>query len=664
MWSRQGGPLLGCAPALTASYERFASRARLRYNGRAMRTRQTGRWRARALVLTALALTCSAAWAGVETDLEQGIGDLLARVFIAQRGQLSQPPIDAWIGSIGEELVACAPRRDLHYRFVVLDSPESNGFALPGGWIFVTAGLLESAHGDDEIAAVMAHEVAHLVDRDFQRMVGRTLLWLGVAELVRRSDRDDLLPLVQGAQLINTLRHSRRQEAQADSVGAAIAWRAGYDPSTLLHFLDSSPNWSYLETVFATHPPPKRRAIWIERRWDQLRAQDPAGVVRLARGLMNRCRYDRARALLTDADVKTPVPQDIAAERAALLARIETLMAACDRGAGGEAALPAEMADELTAAGDELNAAREAAEPTRKLAWCRLRALWDDSMVQRAAVAANALDPELTDPAYLMLLAQAADLLHRAVRGGNLVARTLSMRASAAGGVNTLCAGLKAPRVSPRHLSILSDTAAQTGRLAREMAAAAGPDTAALARLGTDYLRAARLAAPLLMELASAGEGDSLGALNFSRYLVMQAQVTALARRQDDLDRQVNALAARAWEHGIMVARLRLNRAGLLTVPAIRPALLRCLAWRAGTSAGRLKSRWRAQGGLGDALLAELDEALIGSREGFGSQQRAAYIVLRLSFHDAEEKVGTEVNICESEEVPKRALGDSVGHPQ
>lgn len=617
-----------------------------------------------ALILVALALPCLPARAGVESDLEQGIGDFLAQVFIAQRGQLSQPPLDSWIAGLGAELVACTPRQDLNYRFLVLDSPESNAFALPGGWVFVTAGLLESAGGDDEIAAVMAHELAHLVDRDFQRVTARTLMWLGLGELAHRSDRDDLVPLVQAAQLVNTLRHSRRQEAQADEVGARIAWRAGYDPATLADFLGSAPAWSYLETVFATHPHPERRGTWIRAHVAELRAQDPAGALALARGLMARCRYTAARALLTDVAAPPSADATIAAERAALLARIEEVVAARVTETGDATVLPDEAVAGPAAARAAMDAALEGAEEARGLAWRRLRALRDDRMVRDATLLANALDPELTDPAYLTLLAQAANLLHRSVRGGNLVARTLSMRSSAVSDLRALCAELEATRVPAPDRPVLTDTASDATVRARMIAEDAGPDTAALAGLAAEYLHCARLAAPLLAELASTGEGKALGRLTFGRYLVLQAQVTNLARRLDGHDRQADELAARAWGHANAAVRLRLNRAGVLVAPSVRPLLLRNLARRTQSSAGRLKSRWHTEGGLGDALLAELDDALIGSDEIFGSRLRAMQIAIRLSFRDTEELLFTGVKEGAPQEEPNRALGDTVGHPQ
>jgi len=634
--------------------------ATVRYNAPGMVEAATRRWSVRALAVAAVALACvPVAMAGVETDVEEGIGRFLAEAFIAQRGRLSQPPIDGWITGMGAELVACCPRRDLDYHFIVLDSPEANGFALPGGWVFVTAGLLETVRSDDEVAAVMAHELGHLVDRDFQRIIARTLLWLGVAELVRDSGRDDLVPLVQGVQLVNTLRHSRRREAQADDVGCGIAWDAGYDPTALVEFLGSAPAWSYLETVFATHPHPDRRGGWIRERIATLRADDPAGALALARSLVRRGRCGAARRLLDET-----LPGDDAGRRA-LLERIAHLTATAPTDAADRLGLPDDALADLTSARSCLDGAASGGEATRAEAWRRLRRMWEDAEIERALVVAQAYDPELTDVGYLGLLAQTVDLMHRAVRGGNLVARTLSMRSSTANGLRTLAGDLSTAGTAPDGLPVLELTAQRAAALAAEVAESADQDIAGLARLAGDYCEAARLVAPLLLQLASAGEGDPMGRLVFSRFMIIQAQVTGLSSRIARLDADAEPLAACAWRAAIDLHVLRLNLTGAAARSHVRPALVRVIARRLRTSPGRLKAEWRARGGLGDAALVRLEESLEADGREFGSRLRAAQIIIRLSFCDAQEQVAVgpkENSTREGEDTV--ALRGTVGHPQ
>ncbi len=614
----------------------------------------------RALIILALVAACAPASAGVETDLEQGIGDFLARGFIAQRGRLSQPPIDEWIARMGDELLEHTPRRDLRYRFIVLDSPEANGFALPGGWVFLTAGLLETARSDDEIAAVMAHELGHLADRDFQRMTARGLLWLGVVELVRDGGRDDLVPLVQGAALVNILRHSRRQEAQADDVGAAIAWDAGYDPTTLIDFLGTEPGWSYLETVFATHPHPGRRGEWIRERVAQLRADDPEGALDVARSLLRRGRATQARRML-----EQPLGGALEVQRVALLARVEALATERTRDGSAPAALSDAELAALVSAQARIDQARERDEETRAEAWRRLRAMWDDAQIERALLVAQAFDPELTDVAYLALLAQTVDLMHRAARGGNLVARTLSLRAGVAVGARALAGELSRAGCAPEELPVLQATAAAAVALSEGIAAEGAVEVSGLAGLAAEYHEAARMVAPLLLELASAGEGDPIGRLVFSRFMITQAQVTALAARIARLDAACDTLAADTWRAAIDVYRLRLNVAGVTAPPGARPALLCALARRAGSSAGRLKDAWRATGALGDAVVDQLACRLVPDGREFGSALRSTQIVIRLSFLDAKEQdAGGPKGKSTCEGADTVALRGAVGHPQ
>jgi predicted Zn-dependent protease len=224
------------------------------------------------LAMAALLACLPPVSADLEEEIEEGIGHWMAQAFIAQRGRLDQPPIEQWVSGLGNELLAHSPHRGLDYHFVVLDSPEVNGFALPGGWIFVTAGLLETMETEDELAAVMAHELGHIANRDFQRILLRTALWLGLTEVLRDNDRHDWVPVAQAGQLVETLSHSRTREAEADAEGARIAWTARYDPRAMSTFLGDEPRWSYLQTVFATHPHPDKRTRRLDEQFARLRA--------------------------------------------------------------------------------------------------------------------------------------------------------------------------------------------------------------------------------------------------------------------------------------------------------------------------------------------------------------------------------------------------------
>lgn len=584
------------------------------------------------LAMAALIAGASPVMAGLETEVEEGIGQWIAQAFIAQRGRLDQPPIDEWITGLGRDLLEHSPRRGFDYRFIVLDSPESNGFALPGGWVFVTAGLLESMHSEDELAAVIAHELGHLANRDFQRVALRTALWLGLAQVLRNNDRDDWVPLVQGAQLVETLHHSREREGEADATGARIAWDAGYDPRAMAAFLGDEPKWSYLQTVFSTHPHPNRRCNWLDRRFAQFLTEDPEGALRLARSLIGRGRCETAAQVLHE-----PMPPPHEHERAALLELIDGRRAPARPGDG--VGLTPERVSGTAAVVSSMAQAHAGAQEPRDLAWRRLRRLWRDEQIERALILAQAVDPELNEPGYLLLVAQSVNLLHRALRGANLTARTLDMRASTLEGLRALGSRVTAARVEGDRLCALSALADDLSAEAEALAERGPAETRELARIAAKYHECARLAAPVLSELALAGEGDPAGRLVFSRFLLIEAQVKLLEDRLARLESAGDLIAGQAWDDAVQSYRLRLNLAALEADKHTRALILETLARRAGTDAESLQAAW-AEGTMpADRALEMLSERMRPRDGPFGDDLRATQIIMRIAFVDVKEQV-------------------------
>lgn len=610
------------------------------------------RWMTVAVIL----LACTLPAVG---DLEEGIGRVMAEAFIAQRGRMSQPIIDEWVATVGEDLLEYCPRRDLHYRFLVLDSPEANGFALPGGWVFVTAGLLESLQSEDELAAVLGHELAHLADRDFQRHVKRAALFYGLAELLRSNDRGDWVPLLQAVQLVNTLRHSRRQEAQADHVAATIAWRAGYDARAMTSFLGHQAAWSYLQTVFATHPHPAKRAERVETHVAELRADDPQGAVAIARSLAARGRLAAAARFLQE-----PLP-GAEEQRRELLMHLRPPAPDGRAGPSRTVGLAPQARQELQAAADALARAREASEEARSRAWRRLKAMHRDADVNRALMVAQALDPEVRDVKYLALLAQAADLMLRAMRGGNLVARTLNMRETTLRRARRTASELAVMAVAAEDDATLAGAADETVTVGADPTAHAASVVEEAGRLAGAYHDAARMVAPILLELAAAGERDPLGKLVFSRFLVRQAQVTGLDERLDDLDARAEAAASEQWRCAVDTTRLALTAVGLQADPALREALTRITARRARAEPAEVQGAWREHGGLGEAAVALINQRLEPDPEVFGTDLRACYIMLRLNLVEGKEQVDWKAkNRKDNGREDTGAVRGAVGHPQ
>lgn len=571
------------------------------------------------------------ALAGVETEIEEGIGRWIAEAFIAQRGRLDQPPIADWVSEVGNDLLIHTPRDDLTYHFVVLDSPEANGFALPGGWIFITAGLLETMDSEDELAAIMAHELAHMVDRDFQRMVKRTAMWLAVAQILREADRDDWVPLVQAAQLVNTLRHSRRQEAQADHVGARIAWDAGYHPLGIADFLGTEGSWSYLETVFATHPDRNRRAEWLVEHVSEFRSEDPEGALRLANSLLLRGRCAVAAEMMQE-----PLAPGYEQQREELLLRTEHCRVTAVRPKG--MALPVESSASLRDGVEKLAQARAEADKPTESAWRMLRRIRDDRQLGQALTLAQVIDPQLTDVAYLALLAQTVDLLHRTLRGADLLSRSINMRSSTTGGLTVAAERAAVARAAEAEAATLEGLAEGLREVTLRLTTGMEGESEELARLAGGYHRAGRLVAPLLIELAEGGAGDGRR-LTFSRFMILQGQVRMLAMRMDDLDESAEEIAAEQWGASVRLRRAQLDLIGIEAAPSAREALVPLVARRVRAEPSALIAAWSETGGLGEAALALLEEQLEPDDDPFGSRLRAKQIIMRLASIEAQEQV-------------------------
>lgn len=165
------------------------------------------------------------------------------------------------VNRIGQRL-ARNSGREIPYSFKVLDLREVNAFALPGGYIYVNRGLLETVGSDHELAGVLAHEIAHVALRhsvDQIQKAQRTGLLLGLLDIFvgGRGTGGQLANLA--GQLVGTglfMKHSRDAERAADRHGVQLMRRSGYDPVGMLTFLHrlEQTNGGRSSGWFSSHP--------------------------------------------------------------------------------------------------------------------------------------------------------------------------------------------------------------------------------------------------------------------------------------------------------------------------------------------------------------------------------------------------------------------------
>jgi predicted Zn-dependent protease len=177
-------------------------------------------------------------------------------------GLVSDPELTSYVEEVGTSLVAHSPRQDVEYHFEIVEMDEPNAFALPGGHIFVSRGLLLLANTQSELAHVLGHEIGHVAARHAATRDAHVKT-LGLATLL-----GDLLsgggadqPDAERVSGDPIARYARNQERQADTIGQQIATDAGVEPSGMARFLTALDNYTKLsqgfsmpQTYFATHP--------------------------------------------------------------------------------------------------------------------------------------------------------------------------------------------------------------------------------------------------------------------------------------------------------------------------------------------------------------------------------------------------------------------------
>ena len=184
----------------------------------------------------------------------------------AQFGSFMTGPIANYVNEIGQKVAVHTERKDVKYRFYTIDSPTVNAFALPGGYVYVTRGLLTLANSEAELAGVIGHEIGHITARHAaERMSQGTLVGLGAAVVGIATGN---AAAGQAANLGSNLylsSYSRGQEHESDDLGVRYLSRAGYDPMAMAKFLSSLDAQSKLEAkeagksgngfnYFASHP--------------------------------------------------------------------------------------------------------------------------------------------------------------------------------------------------------------------------------------------------------------------------------------------------------------------------------------------------------------------------------------------------------------------------
>ncbi len=208
---------------------------------------------------------------GISDAEEQKIGRDVAANLAARYGLVEDPIPLRYVNMVGQALVRQCDRRKIQYHFGILRASEINAMAAPGGYIFITQGLLDSLKDEAELAGVLAHEIAHVTRQHIVKAIRQANLIEGSEDLASATghDVDQYGKMSDFSISLLSKGLSREDELEADKQGTWLASRVGYDPEGLkrsIKTLEEKEKTGLLLARFnKTHPPAAERLKVIEK---------------------------------------------------------------------------------------------------------------------------------------------------------------------------------------------------------------------------------------------------------------------------------------------------------------------------------------------------------------------------------------------------------------
>jgi len=214
----------------------------------------------------------SQSFESIDEPKEIEIGRQLAAVLLGSKPLHGDAALQRYVNRLGRWIALQSPRPQLPWAFGVLDDPGFNAFATPGGFIFVTKGLVDSVD-EAELAGILAHEATHVVEKHHLRALSAKARSGLATQLLASQLRNNLGGAVS-AQMLALGRDlyssglDQSDEFEADRQGVALAARSGFDPyglpSVLQQLRTAAPDNPLFTLTLATHPPAQQRLEQLE----------------------------------------------------------------------------------------------------------------------------------------------------------------------------------------------------------------------------------------------------------------------------------------------------------------------------------------------------------------------------------------------------------------
>lgn len=177
----------------------------------------------------------------ISEEKEISIGARSDPVIVQQYGLYDDPALQDYVKEVGQKLVKVCARKNIDYHFKLLDSDDVNAFALPGGYIYLTRGIMALMNSEAEMAGVLGHEIGHVVGRDSANQISQQT-WFQIVAIAGMAASPSTRELAMaGNMLFNAvmLGYGREKEFLADAQGVDYMFKAGYDPRQMVRFLST-----------------------------------------------------------------------------------------------------------------------------------------------------------------------------------------------------------------------------------------------------------------------------------------------------------------------------------------------------------------------------------------------------------------------------------------
>jgi predicted Zn-dependent protease len=184
-------------------------------------------------------------------------------------GRVEDQALQNYVDSVGQKIARISHRPDFKYHYVAVKDKSTNAVALPGGYVFITKGMLTKLKSEAELAGVLAHETTHIVARDtsnaMSKQIGMELL---ITVAASRGATQGALTAADLAKQLILLQYSKDDERTADLGGMDYMVRAGYSPYGMVETMEMLEREQTIRPIefLSSHPSPENRVAYLRQR--------------------------------------------------------------------------------------------------------------------------------------------------------------------------------------------------------------------------------------------------------------------------------------------------------------------------------------------------------------------------------------------------------------